>query len=289
MKVSNHVYAKKMLFQARTPAGVMERTVYVYVVAGNEASCLIDTGVVSGVDDVFDFIASTGRNSKDISEILISHAHVDHIGALCELKRRLGCPAAASADSTRWIEDINAQFQKRPVPGFKDFVKESAVIDRNIKDGDIIELGNSTLRVYAAPGHEQGQLAFIHEQDRVLFTADSIPIPGEIPIYDDVAAQVDTLHRLSQIADVKVLLLSWGEPYEGQEAVAGAFKNALEYVMKVHKLTQDGIAKYGATDTEAVAKYVHGELGLPAGTFNLLFTNTIKAHICSKDLKITII
>lgn len=266
----------------------MVRTVYVYLVTGEKTSVLIDTGVFPSRKDVLAFISDAGKTPEDISEILISHAHTDHIGALHSLKKQLNCPAASSELSALWIEDVDKQFHERPVPNFKEFVEGSAVIERNIQDGDVIELGGSTLVTHAAPGHERGQLAFFHQEDGVLFTADSIPVPGEMPVYEDLSAELATLRRLQAVEGIKVLLMSWDDPYEGTENISKVFDDALAYVQRIHSLTLEGIGMYGEDDLEAVTKYVHGVLGLPAGALNALFTGTIKAHISEKELTVNL-
>jgi len=284
MQISNHVYAKKMHFTG----GNMVRTVYVYLVTGEKTSVLIDTGVFPSLKDVLAFISDAGKTPEDISEILISHAHTDHIGALHSLKEQLNCPAASSELSALWIEDVDKQFHERPVPNFKEFVESSAVIERNIQDGDVIQLGGSTLVTHAAPGHERGQLAFFHQEDGVLFTADSIPVPGEMPVYEDLSAELATLRRLQAVEGIKVLLMSWDDPHEGTENISKVFDDALAYVQRIHSLTLEGIGIYGEDDLEAVTKYVHGVLGLPAGALNALFTGTIKAHISEKELTVNL-
>lgn len=286
MQITEHIHAKRMYFKAVTPAGVMKRNVFVYLITGDHAPCLIDAGVASSVDDVLDFIADAGAGGKSVSEILITHAHVDHIGGLAELKCRLGCPAAASEKSAPWIEDIDIQFRQRPVPQFYDFVKRSAVIERRLSDGDEIDLGGHTLVVYEAPGHEKGQLAFYSKEDGVLLSADSIPVLGEMPVYEDLSAEINTLRRLDSIENVNTLLASWDDPCEGAENVHRILKNAMDYVRLIHTLTQEGLTNFGADNVVEVARYVHNALDLPASTFNLLFTNTIQAHIKEHDLEI---
>jgi hypothetical protein len=260
----------------------MERTVYVYLVTGNEKSCLIDTGVNPSMKDVLDFIESAGKKPD---EILLTHSHVDHIGSLYELKEHFACPAAASELSSAWIEDVDEQFRQRPVPNFRDFVKKSAKIERKLKDGDLTLLGGSTLAAYEAPGHDKGQLVFYHREDGVLFAADAVPIPGEMPVYDDVSAQLETLNRMRGIEGTKVLLMSWADPCYGGEKISQVFDDAVSYVKEIHRLTLEGISKCGG-DEEAVAKYVHGALKLPESTFTKMFIGTVKAHLREKDLAV---
>jgi glyoxylase-like metal-dependent hydrolase (beta-lactamase superfamily II) len=284
MQITNHVYAKKVDFQGITPAGVIKRTVHVYLVTGNETSCLIDTGVYPSFDSVVEFIASAGKKPGDIGEILLTHSHVDHMGSLKNLKEYLGCPAAASEFSAGWIEDIDEQFRLRPAPNFYDFVQGPAKVERKLKDKDCTRLGGSTLIAYEVPGHEKGHLAFFHEEDGVLFTGDSIPAPGDLPIYENVSAEVNSLCRMRDLEGVRVLLMSsWEKPCAGAGEIRRLFDDALAYVRQLHGLTLEGIAQCGETDVEAVAKYVHTALRMPAGTFVKFFINTVQAHIQEKN------
>lgn len=282
MQISNHVYAKKMNFLG----GNLMRTVFVYLVSGEKGSVLIDTGVFPNRSDVTDFISDCGQQPKNIIKILITHAHTDHIGSLKFQKEVLDVPAASSAWSARWIEDVELQKAERPVPNFDAFVGGSTMIEQKLSDGDIIELGDSCLKVYATPGHEPGHLAFFHPQDGVLITGDAIPVPGEMPVYHDVSAEMNTLKKLQQINHVNVLLMSWADPYIGSENAKKAICDGIDYVRHIHNLVNEGIQIYGENDSASISKYVHSALGLSPEVLNKLFTNTINAHIREKDLKI---
>lgn len=287
MRISEHVYAKRIYFHANTPAGVLTRNVFVYLILGDDTSCLIDSGVASSVDDVLGLIAEAGKQETDVSRILLTHAHVDHIGGLSALKKKLGCTVASSAFSSGWVEDIDKEFQERPVPQFYDFVKEPVKVDQILRGGDLVELGNSTLEVYEIPGHEKGQLAYFHREDGVLITADGVPIPGEIPIYDSVSEEVATLKLLQSIGSVQTLLTSWDDVREGPEAAREILQQSLEYVALVHRLTQEGIARFGE-DMQQVAKHVHEGLGLPPSTFGPLLFRAVQAHMRERDFVIEV-
>lgn len=79
----------------------------------------------------------TGTNPK---YILITHNHMDHTGALEELKFTLNVPVAAHADDA-------AKLPVRP--------------DLLLKDGDLISFGDIQLTVLHTPGHTPGSLAFL--------------------------------------------------------------------------------------------------------------------------------
>lgn len=284
MQITEHVYSKKMEFTANTPFGLLKRHAFVFLVAGTAKACLIDAATKPLMPEVLEFIAETGRQPSDIGEIVITHSHSDHTGALKSLKELCGCPVAAPEGSVEWIENIDLQFEKRPVPRFYDFVEGSVKVDHHLQPGDEIDLGGSTLVAYAAPGHDQGQMVYFHTGDGVLLSADAIPVPGCMPVYDDVQAQLDTLHQLREIPGLKVLLMSWDDPHYGEEEIKKVLDDGIAYVHHIHGLTKAAVEAMGSSDAEAVAKQVHGALKLAPSEFTKMFINTIQAHIEAKDL-----
>lgn len=79
---------------------------------------------------MFDYIRKTGRNPEDISLIILTHSHPDHIGSAHEIQRTTGCTIAAHHGERAWIEDVELQSRERPVPDFHSLVGGSVRIDR---------------------------------------------------------------------------------------------------------------------------------------------------------------
>lgn len=93
-------------------------------------------------------------NPKDIKKLVLTHGHADHTGCGRWIKDNYKCRAYLSeVDDNYWrcnpIKPNNPKI-------FKDYE-----IDKYIKDGDKITLGDKTIFVYSTPGHTPGGLSFI--------------------------------------------------------------------------------------------------------------------------------
>jgi len=86
--------------------------------------------------------------------IWLTHTHFDHIGALDEMRSRLQVPLVA-----------------HPGPHADDL---TLAVDRALNDGDVLTVGNFSVRVYAAPGHIPDQVCFALQNDHRVIVGDTI-------------------------------------------------------------------------------------------------------------------
>ncbi len=126
----------------------------VYFVGTVEASChlidtgdgliLIDTGYKENADTVVESMNALGFDVKDVKIILHSHGHYDHTDATEKLLKLV--PSAKTYLSFRDIKYIK---------GFTP--------DFDIRDGDVIELGNTKIECWFTPGHTEGSVSFFFD------------------------------------------------------------------------------------------------------------------------------
>ena len=139
-------------------------------------------------------VQTANANNTEIEKILITHAHVDHTGAVAELARRLTIPIEGPhKDDQFWIDLIaqeGANFGFSEVESFKP--------DRWLEQGDTVEFGEVELEVYHCPGHTPGHVVFFYLELRLAIVGDVL-FQGSIGRTDlprgDRAALIDSIKK----------------------------------------------------------------------------------------------
>src|SRR5512137_387093 len=140
MKITDRIHALKIPFQITDPSGIsIPRFVYVYMIYGQEIT-LIDSGIASSEGVILDYLRATSRKPEEISRLILTHAHPDHMGAAQAVKEISGCSVAAHSADRDWIENPDRQLADRPVPGFWSLVKGPVQVDEVLQEGDILDL-----------------------------------------------------------------------------------------------------------------------------------------------------
>ncbi|HEY3268373.1 MAG TPA: MBL fold metallo-hydrolase [Armatimonadota bacterium] len=270
MQVTEHIHALHLPFQVVTPTGTLERFVVVYLIVGDTMT-LIDAGVAGSEAPIAEYVRGIGRRPEEISTLLLTHAHPDHVGAARAVREMTGCRVFVHAAERAWAEDVQLQARQRPVPGFDRLVGGSVPVDRALQDGDVLNLApNLTLEVIHAPGHSPGSACFLLREEGALFTGDVVPLAGDMPIFDDAEASIASIERLQGIVSVKLLLAAWDEPRRGPEAAARLEEGAA-WLRRV----EEAVCAAGpADDGLELCRRVLPALGLPMAAANPLVART---------------
>lgn len=277
MQIAENVHALKIPFRVADSMGFkLDRFVYAYLIYGRSIT-LIDTAVASSERFIFDYLRKTGRHPSEISMVILTHSHPDHIGSLQSIKQTAGCVVAAHPGERDWIEDVEQQERERPVPGFKSLVEGPVKIDILIEDGDILDLGGGArLEVLHTPGHSRGSVSLFLPSEGALFTGDAVPLRGDLPIYDDVPAAVKSIKRLKNIDGIKVLLSSWDDPRTGDQGYR-MMDEALIYMQNIHQAVARATGGFVGDSLELCQK-VLAELGIPPAAANPLVARSFEAN-----------
>lgn len=282
IQLTKHIHAIKIPFQIKTKMGTVDRFVYVYLIYDEEIY-LIDSGVASSERAVFDYIKQTGRAPEEISWVILTHSHPDHIGAVKTIKQVTDCLVAAHVGEKSWIEDVEQQYKDRPIPNFHSIVGGSVNIDRILEDGDVLDLGNIRLEVFHTPGHSKGSISLLLHEDKALLAGDAIPLVGSIPIYEDVLTSVNSIKKLKCIKGIEVLLTSWDDPKKDKKAYE-IMDESLAYLQHIHEVVLS-VYENVSIISEDFYKQVLLGLGMPQLIVNPLITKSFEAHLKARNYR----
>lgn len=226
----------------------------VYIVDA-ERPAVLDTGIGTHRDRVFDAIESVGLEVEDIEIIAPSHVHLDHAGGAGFIAERapdaqvyvheIGAPHLV--DPSRLVEGTRRavgdqwQYYVEPKP-----VPQDRVV--SITDGDTIDLGDRELLVGHVPGHAPHQVIFYEPEDNWVHTADAggIWIPSRKTIresspppnfdFEQALSDIDTLLDISP----DLLLYPHFGPVSDVEIVLDAYRETLTgFVEEVERVAEE--------------------------------------------------
>ncbi|MES3152569.1 subclass B3 metallo-beta-lactamase [Sphingomonas faeni] len=123
-----------------------------YLIKTSAGAILIDGTLAENAGMIERNIAAAGVRPRDVKLILVTHAHFDHAVGVAALKRATGARVVAGA------RDVSALETGTP-PGETSYgvIRFPPVhVDRGVRDGDKVTLGNVTLTARATPGHTPG-------------------------------------------------------------------------------------------------------------------------------------
>ena len=128
----------------------------VFLIASDEGHILINTGLEDSTPLIRENIESVGYRVEDVRILLTMQAHWDHTAALAEIKEITGAEMWATDGDGRVLGD--GGFSDPHFGGRESF--RPVEVDRIISDGEIIELGDTRLRVHEHPGHTEGSSSY---------------------------------------------------------------------------------------------------------------------------------
>lgn len=157
---------------------IIERTgVCCYLIQGEEAAALIDTG--AGIGN----LAETVRKLTDLPvHVLLTHGHMDHAGGTGSFQDVSLHPAdwdmlpdAVTAES-RWAFIRSCKPHDGLAFQTEDMVQPFDGSVHPVSDGEIWDLGGIHLQAHHIPGHTKGSVAYLAIEDRILFMGDGAGI-----------------------------------------------------------------------------------------------------------------
>lgn len=174
-------------------------------------TAVVDPGMINKREEeaMAEFIE---RNNLKVCAILNTHLHLDHAAGNAWTKHATQAPVMASSQDSYLGKRMDEQAAMFGIE--RDF--KNVTLDRDLKPGDCVAIGNGRLEVLAVPGHSRGSLAFYDREDGFVIVGDAL-FQGSIGRTDLPGGDQATLIRsitsqLLTLPDSTVVYPGHGEP-----------------------------------------------------------------------------
>lgn len=190
-------------------------------IVGDEAT---GTGVLFDPGDEAARIAlAVEQTNLEIERIVITHAHIDHVGAVAALVDEYACPVLMHREAEPMLEQLPNQALMMGLRFGK--VPE---VDGYIEDDEVVEVGGISFAALYTPGHAPGHLAFYAADEGVVVSGDAL-FAGGIGRVDLPGGSMEVLmrsinERLLSLPDETVVYSGHGpETTIGEERTGNPF------------------------------------------------------------------
>jgi glyoxylase-like metal-dependent hydrolase (beta-lactamase superfamily II) len=129
---------------------------------GSDACLVIDPG-----DESERILATAETMGARIEAILLTHCHVDHIGAVAPIAAATGAPVYCPEAEAPILADISSYVR---IPGIGPYENYDA--DETVSGGETLELAGLTIDVIPTPGHCVGHVTYSVRDEEAIFSGD---------------------------------------------------------------------------------------------------------------------
>jgi glyoxylase-like metal-dependent hydrolase (beta-lactamase superfamily II) len=136
-------------------------------IIGDEATreaMVIDPG-----DDIDDVLAILGKHNLEVKQIVVTHAHIDHVGGAMKLRAATGAPILLNQNDLALLTmlDVQAVWVGMADPG-------RVEIDQSVGSADTVKAGSLSANVLHTPGHTEGSICLYFPVENKLIAGDTL-------------------------------------------------------------------------------------------------------------------
>jgi hydroxyacylglutathione hydrolase len=125
--------------------------------------------VIDPGDEIEEILALIGQHKLEVKQIVVTHAHIDHVGGAMKLRAATGAPILLNERDQALLKmlDEQAAWIGVPPPG-------KVEIDRSVTTGETVSAGSHTAQVLHTPGHTEGSICLYFVAEKKLIAGDTL-------------------------------------------------------------------------------------------------------------------
>jgi len=125
--------------------------------------------VIDPGDEIEEILAIIARHRLQVKQIVVTHAHLDHVGGAKKLRAATGAPILLNQNDQELLAmlDVQAAWLGMNDPG-------KVEIDQNAQDGDVLKTGLIAATVMHTPGHTEGSICLYFPAEKKLIAGDTL-------------------------------------------------------------------------------------------------------------------
>jgi glyoxylase-like metal-dependent hydrolase (beta-lactamase superfamily II) len=146
------------------PVGLLQCNCSIVGDESTREAMVIDPG-----DEIEDIVAIVERHGLKVKQIVVTHAHIDHVGGAMKLKKITGAPILLNQSDQALLKmmDVQAAWVGMKPPG-------QIAIDQSVKDADRLKVGSHEATVMHTPGHTEGSICLYFPAEQKLIAGDTL-------------------------------------------------------------------------------------------------------------------
>ena len=145
--------------------------------------------VIDPGDNIQEILALVNKHRLKVKQIVVTHAHIDHVGGAMKLRAATGAPILLNQNDYDLLQMLDAQatWVGMPSPGKVD-------IDRSVTTGETVSAGSLNAAILHTPGHTQGSICLYFPTEQKLIAGDTL-FAGSIGRTDLPGGSMQTILR----------------------------------------------------------------------------------------------
>jgi hydroxyacylglutathione hydrolase len=125
--------------------------------------------VIDPGDQVAEILNILRQENLKLTQIVVTHAHIDHVGGAMKLKTATGAPILMNQDDHALLKllDLQATWVGMQSPG-------PVQVDDAVSNGRVLKIGSISANVIHTPGHTEGSICLYFPEEKRLIAGDTL-------------------------------------------------------------------------------------------------------------------